>query len=84
MNSVTSPKVNLFTTVPATLAITIGANEWIAKCLRITSDANNAPAMGALKLADTAPATAHPSKSLVVTASTLTRSHIHPEITAAK
>lgn len=53
-------------TVPATAAMVIGAKAWIAKWRSTTSSAKSAPAMGALKLAETAAATAHPSRSRAV------------------
>jgi hypothetical protein len=35
--------------------MTMGAKAWTAKCRSTTSSANSAPAIGALKLAETAP-----------------------------
>ena len=49
--------------MPATLAITIGVKALMAKWPTITSWANNAPAIGALKEAATAAAAPQPNKA---------------------
>jgi hypothetical protein len=71
-------------TVPATEAMTMGAKAWTAKCLSTTSSAKSAPAIGALKLAETAAATAQPSRSRPVIPSAFIRSDTQVEITAAR
>jgi hypothetical protein len=62
----------------------MGAKAWTAKCRSTTSSAKSAPAMGALKLAETAAATAQPSRSRPVIPSAFIRSDTQVEITAAR
>ena len=71
-------------TVPAADAITMGAKAWTAKWRNTTSSAKSAPAIGALKLADTAAATAQPSRSRPLTPSAWINRQILVEMTAAR
>ena len=80
----TPPNSIRLITVPATLAMAMGAKAWTAKCLSTTSSAKSAPAIGALKLAETAPATAQPRRSRPVIPSASIRRETQAEITAAR
>ena len=71
-------------TVPETAAITMGAKAWTAKWRRMTSSAKRAPAMGALKLAETAAATAQPRRSRPVMPLASILRQIRVEMTAAR
>jgi len=84
MNSVTPPNSIRLITVPATAAIAIGPKAWTAKCRSTTSSAKIAPAIGALKLAETAPATAQPRRSRPVMPPALIRAETQVAITAAR
>ncbi len=64
--------------------MTIGAKAWTAKCRSTTSSANSAPAIGALNEAETAAATAQPSRSRAVTPCAAIRLLTQVEITAAR
>ena len=79
----TSPYSSRLITVPATEATTIGAKALTEKCRSTTSIANSAPAIGALKLAETPAATAHPKRSRPVMPSALIRLLTQVEITPA-
>ena len=82
--SVMPPRFTRLMTVPATAAMAIGAKAWTAKWRSTTSSAKSAPAMGALKEAETAAATAQPRRSRPVTPSALIHREIFDEITAAR
>ena len=71
-------------TVPATDAMAMGAKAWTAKWRSTTSSAKSAPAMGALKLAETAAATAHPRISRAVTPLASIRTETQVAMTAAR
>ena len=62
----------------------MGAKAWTAKCRSTTSSAKSAPAMGALKLAETAAATAQPRRSRPVIPSARIQRDTAVEITAAR
>lgn len=69
MYSVIPPNSDRLITVPATVAMAIGAKVCTVKWRKTTSSVNSAPAIAALKLADTEAAATQPNRSRPVTPS---------------
>ena len=69
--NIESVPVAMYDTVAAvTLDMSRGMSDDMVRSMSSTSMVNTKPAMGALKIPDTAPAAPHPTRSIIVRAST--------------